>query len=579
MAIKKLPDDVIARISAGEVITRPFAILKETIENSLDAHSTHITVRIEQYGLSLAVEDNGEGIGESDFGMLCKQYCTSKITSEDDLFSLCSYGFRGEALSSISRCSKVKVRSKKKQSEVGYEAVYNDTEMVSIRAVGMNDGTCIEIKNVFYNNKLREKHFLKYKDEVKEMIWLVRAYSVFNNSVLFTLVVSGRPQEFAVRNDGGGENWYAESVLYHASSNFRWSKRMVDSKLAMLQSMCKIKERLTHNVGDKYLAIFSEGSEVHRQSMFVLFVNGRLVSSRKMKEAVFRVYKKMISEDYHPLVYIEVETAKDKVDVNVHPCKKEVVLFDEESIISDICRCVESALRISDHVPKEVRYSLRSSQSESGGSKVYADPMSQSIDECFEEEYTMNTRSFMLESLARMVEEIVDVDTEFFRMLFYVGIKDKDTVLVQYNAALLNCKTKHLLKEYFWQAFVNGFGNFKRRSVSIPIRATIADRMKRMLDDYFCIRVSGDAIVSLPDISGVCIDCHSLWSDFCVEEGPEYETLANVIGRLSAIYSEAEMNQKLFNCMKREIKGTRAALECFGLVVTLKELYKNFERC
>ncbi|KHN70572.1 putative DNA mismatch repair protein [Ordospora colligata OC4] len=577
MTIRKLPDDVIARISAGEVITRPLAILKETIENSLDAHSTHITVRLEQDGLSLAIEDNGEGINENDFGMLCKQYCTSKITSEDELFSLCSYGFRGEALSSISRCSKVKVRSKKKQSDVGYEAAYNDTEMVSIRAVGMNDGTCIEIKNIFYNNKLRGKHFLKHKDEVKEMMWLLRGYSIFNIGVLFTLIVAGKSQEFMNISYRSKGNWIVDNGLYHESTNLRWSRSIINSKLAILQSMCKIKERLAHRTGDKYLVIFSEESEVHRKSMFVLFVNGRLVSSRKMKEAVFKVYKKMISEDYHPLVYIEVEADKSKVDVNVHPCKKEVMLDDEDSIIGEICTCISNALRISDHVPREIRHSLGSSQS--SVSKVYADPMSQSIDECFEDECMIDIRSFMLESLSKMMKEIVDVDTDFFKMLFYVGVKDKNTVLVQYNTALLNCKSKHLLKEYFWQALVNGFGNFRRRSVSIPISTVIADRMKMMLDDYFCIIITDDAIVSLPEISGVCVDYHSLWSDFSVEEGPEYETLAGVIEKLSAIYSEAEMNQKLFNCMKREIKGTKAALECFGLVVTLKELYKNFERC
>lgn len=554
MTIKRLPDEMIARIAAGEVITRPYNILKETIENSLDASCTRITIRIGSDVLSLEVGDDGEGIAEEDFELLCKPHCTSKLTEEADLFSLSSYGFRGEALSSMSRCSKIKARSKKKENEMGFEAHYNDSQLVSIRGVGMKDGTSIEIRDIFYNNKVREKYFFKRREEIREMLELVEAYAVLNCTVSFEVSVGGEMK----RLFGNMKKTGNEGVL---------------EKIKMLDYVYKTNQELLH-VEEEFLVIFTSQNFSLKKGVFLLFVNRRLVTNHTMKEAFFRIYKDVLPPTTYPLVYLELRTNESETDVNVHPCKKEVLFANEETITRKVCRYIENRLNMHHHEKKALRISSRGE--EHNLPKVYSDPTSQSIVECLEEKEVV-TRDFRLRSLTRLRSKTVEVDSEFFRLLTYVGVKDKDTILVQHNSSLLNCKVKCLLREYFYQAILHSFGNFDRKDCLI--RTEIPERLSGMLDDYFSIRLVGNEIVTLPIVSTVCVEDEELWSSFSIKSCSEYEALEETVGKIAEIYSNAEISPRLFNVVKRKIAGTEAALKCFGLVVTLKELYRNFERC
>ncbi|ADM11477.1 DNA mismatch repair protein MutL [Encephalitozoon intestinalis ATCC 50506] len=564
MEIKRLPNDVISRISAGEVITRPYNILKEVIENSLDANSTHIAIKIGIDGLSLTIEDNGDGIHEEDFELLCKQYCTSKLTKEEDLFSLSSYGFRGEALSSISRCSRIRVRSKRRENEIGHEAVYRDTEIVAIKGIGMKDGSVVEIKDIFYNNKAREKHFSKKRDEIREMMWLVGIYSVFNEDVSFDLFYGGKLQEIPKSKMYSGKD---------GSSN----EDRVKMKIKMLDELYKVDGELLFLFDEGHLAIFSTPQFSLKKGVFILFVNGRLVVSQEMKEALFKVYRGLISDERQPFIYLELNIEKSMVDVNIHPSKREVLFTNEESVIQRLYECIENKLNKMNYEQKTLRPLPRESSFQSP-IKVYSDPASQSIGECLEKEKT-ERREFSLFSLKKLRTEIVELDSSFFKALNYVGAKDRDTILVQHGSSLLNCRTALLLKEYLYQTLISDFGNFEKKKTLIPIESDIEDNMRALLNDYFSIEIVERNIVSVPIISTICIDLPTLWAGLDVKKDSEYETLKNIINTISTLYSSAEMSPKLFNVIKRKIVGTEKALECFGLVVTLKELYKNFERC
>lgn len=564
MEIRKLPNDVISRISAGEVIARPYNILKETIENSLDANSTHIIIRIELDGLSLTIEDDGDGIHESDFGLLCKQYCTSKLHKEEDLFSLPSYGFRGEALSSISRCSRIKVRSKKRENEIGHEAIYRDTEMVSIKGVGMKDGTVVEIKSIFYNNKAREKHFSKKREEIHEMMWLVGIFSVLNGNVSFDLFYGERLQELP-------------KIRPRFESDECPNESKAQKKVKMLNELYKANDGLFFEFNGDHLVIFSTPQFSLKKGVFVLFVNGRLVVSQEMKEALFKVYKDLIPAQRQPFIYLELNVEKIMVDVNVHPSKREVLFANEKAVTQELCECIKNRLSKMDYEQKTLKPFLRETKFQSP-IKVYSDPGSQSIKECLEKDRA-EKREFSLLSLKKLKSELVDIDTTFFRSLNYVGMKDKDTILVQHGSSLLNCKTAPLVKEYLYQTLINDFGNFERKRTFIPLRPKIEDKVRALLNDYFSIEIVEEHIVAIPVISTICIDTPELWSKFDVKKSLEYETLKSIIETISTLYSSAEMSPKLFNIIKRRMTGTPKALECFGLVTTLKELYKNFERC
>ncbi|ELQ75634.1 DNA mismatch repair protein - MLH1 family, partial [Trachipleistophora hominis] len=161
MTIRKLPPSIINRISAGEVITRPLSVIKELLENSIDAGASVIRVG---YAENIVMEDNGSGITEDDFELLCARYCTSKLSDECDkkrdiLDNVCTYGFRGEALASISDVSTVVVRTKTTNCAYGHVLVYEHGVLISKKKEAMKNGTMITVKDLFGNNAMRKTLF------------------------------------------------------------------------------------------------------------------------------------------------------------------------------------------------------------------------------------------------------------------------------------------------------------------------------------------------------------------------------------------------------------------------------------
>lgn len=200
MQIRKLSDSVIKKICAGEVITRPYNVLKELLENSIDAEATCVSIRISKDVLSIEVDDNGIGIRKEDFPLLCKRNCTSKIQTEADLFTIGSYGFRGEALSSIAEVSKVKVKSRPRDQEFGYTGIFNNDNLVEQNPIGMEDGTSISIKDIFFNNKIREKYYFKKTKELENMVDMVYSYCIKHPHIKFNLIV-GEKSRFCIKNE------------------------------------------------------------------------------------------------------------------------------------------------------------------------------------------------------------------------------------------------------------------------------------------------------------------------------------------------------------------------------------------
>ena len=150
--IKLLNEDTIQKIAAGEVIERPASIVKELVENSIDAKSTNITVEIEKGGKTfIKVSDNGSGIEESDIELAFKRHSTSKLINFEDLYSIYSLGFRGEALASILSVAKIKIISKTKEAKSGTMAIFEDGKIIEKKAFGMNTGTTISVQDIFYN--------------------------------------------------------------------------------------------------------------------------------------------------------------------------------------------------------------------------------------------------------------------------------------------------------------------------------------------------------------------------------------------------------------------------------------------
>ncbi|KAG0899197.1 hypothetical protein G6F34_004941 [Rhizopus arrhizus] len=193
--IKKLDKTVVNRIAAGEVIQRPANALKELIENSLDAGSTQIQVLIKEGGLKLLqIQDNGHGIRKEDMAIVCERFTTSKLTKFEDLSGITTYGFRGEALASISHVAHVTITTKTASSPCAYRAQYSDGNLVPIRsgqsaepkACAGNDGTQITVEDLFYNVPTRKKALKSASEEYNRILDIIMRYAVHNSGVSFT---------------------------------------------------------------------------------------------------------------------------------------------------------------------------------------------------------------------------------------------------------------------------------------------------------------------------------------------------------------------------------------------------------
>ncbi|MGC9121176.1 MAG: DNA mismatch repair endonuclease MutL, partial [Sulfurihydrogenibium sp.] len=311
MKIKPLSEEVINKIAAGEVVERPASVLKELIENSLDASATSLEVYIEKAGKRLiCVVDNGEGIEKEDILNAVKRHYTSKIRTEEDLYSILSYGFRGEALSSISAVSKLTITSRTKNDIYGNQVVVEGGNLISLSQVGCPVGTKVEVKDLFYNVPARQKFLKSENTENLHNVWVFINYALSNPEKHFKLVIDSK-ETF---------NLYPSSLKERVSQIYG-KKYLEDLKFIEYE-----------NYLGKVYGFVSLGNVKTRKSH--IFINKRPVKNALISS----VMKKKIGDNFFILFF---ELPPYFIDVNVHPSKQEVK-FRKENVVVDL---IESALK------------------------------------------------------------------------------------------------------------------------------------------------------------------------------------------------------------------------------------------
>ncbi len=300
MFVKILPPDVRSKIAAGEVIGSPADVVKELLENSLDAGASAVEVEISKGGKRLiVVRDNGTGIHPEDIDRVILEGATSKIESERDLLRLSSYGFRGEALHAIASVSRLRIRSRYFQEREGRQIEVEGGEILSLGKVGMPVGTEVEVRDLFYNLPVRRK-FLRREDTERNRIRdLVREYALANPRVSFRLVSNGR------------------EVLHLLSA---------EEHLRVAQILGEGCERIRSSVGD--LKVRAYVFRNARQGVFYIFVNSRPVRNRNLKEFLRKVL------GYRTVAVLFLELPPYAVDFNIHPTKREVRFLKEKRVLS-----------------------------------------------------------------------------------------------------------------------------------------------------------------------------------------------------------------------------------------------------
>jgi len=324
MHIQKLPDQLISQIAAGEVVERPASALKELLENSLDAGSTDIQVALLQGGVKqLRVADNGDGIVQEDLSLALTRHATSKIASLEDLESVASLGFRGEALASIASVSRTQIVSRARAEKHAWRIASNGSEVTPIEPTALDAGTIVEVSDLYFNTPARRK-FLKTEatefghcEAVFERVALSRPDVGFllqhNGRVLSRLAVAVPERRFL---DVLGEEFVAES--FH-----------LDESAAGLRLW-----------GRAAKPTFNRHS---RDTQYV-YVNGRFVRDKLISHAIRQAYQDVLHHDRHPAFVLFLELDATLVDVNVHPAKTEVRFRDGQAIHRFIFHKLHKAL-------------------------------------------------------------------------------------------------------------------------------------------------------------------------------------------------------------------------------------------
>nr|XP_019044549.1 DNA mismatch repair protein MLH1 [Kwoniella bestiolae CBS 10118]OCF23479.1 DNA mismatch repair protein MLH1 [Kwoniella bestiolae CBS 10118] len=339
--IRKLTKDVINQIAAAEIIHRPANAIKELLENSLDAGSTSIKITLKDGGLkSIQIIDNGHGINKADLPLLCERYATSKLQKFEDLQKLGTYGFRGEALASISYCSHVEVVSKTRTEGCGWKANYQDGVLIPSRPGGpaepkptaANDGTVITAEDLFYNMPLRKRAFKSPSDEYTRVLDVITKYAVHNPHVSWVCKKAGTSLP-DVSTPVSSTTKANISNLYTPSL----AAELLEIPSTVLQPEAKLSSTVRGWVSNA-------NSNWARKGGWLLFINNRLVESSKIKKAIDALYTAYLPKGASPWVYLSLEIDPAKIDVNVHPTKSEVHFLNEDEMIDGICEGVQTAL-------------------------------------------------------------------------------------------------------------------------------------------------------------------------------------------------------------------------------------------
>eukprot|EP00980_Cylindrotheca_fusiformis_P009681 scaffold2141_cov120-Cylindrotheca_fusiformis.AAC.16 len=361
-SISVLPKNVVDQIAAGEVVQRPASVVKELLENCLDAGSTHIIVHVEKGGLSkLSISDDGCGIPKSDLALAAARHATSKLTTVDDFASLQTFGFRGEALASISMCSRLTVTTRTEDSSVGYTQTYrNGTPTASKpKPCARKKGTTIVVQDLFHNVPHRLKAYSKREsDEYSRILTIVQHYAIHYPYAGFVCerVRAGANKAVLVDLNTSQLSHVKELIQKHSqrtgecppADRVRATKQILshvfDSNLEQHLSHFESSQQGNDPSDFTYESqvYFTSPSHDAKATKFVLFLNDRLVDMPVLKRSMEDVYS--LFTKAKPVLVVNIKVPGTQVDVNVHPTKRQVALVHQEELCSAISNNLKDAL-------------------------------------------------------------------------------------------------------------------------------------------------------------------------------------------------------------------------------------------
>lgn len=320
-----LDDLTINKIAAGEVIERPASVVKEMVENSIDAGATKITVEIRNGGISfIRISDNGKGIAEDDMEIAFERHATSKIRVADDIQKVVSMGFRGEALASIAAIANVEMISRTADSNIGHKIVVEGGKILEQTEVGAPIGTTITVKNLFFNTPVRYKFLKKDYTESGYIEDAITRLALVNKDTSFKLINTGKT---VIQTNGNGDE---KSVIYSI-----YGKDIAEAIIDTNYEHNGI--RVSGVVGKPEIARSNRSNQL-------FFVNGRFIKDKTLTSAAEQAFKGMIPINKYGFLILNIQIDPSLVDVNVHPAKLEVRFEDENQVFKAVYYAIKESL-------------------------------------------------------------------------------------------------------------------------------------------------------------------------------------------------------------------------------------------
>ncbi|WP_114603450.1 DNA mismatch repair endonuclease MutL [Staphylococcus sp. EZ-P03] len=323
--IKELQTSLANKIAAGEVVERPGSVVKELLENALDAKASEINIEVKQSGIeSIRVVDNGTGIEEDDLHLVFHRHATSKLNEDSDLFHIRTLGFRGEALASISSVAKVTLRTCT-DGQNGHEIYAEDGAIINQKPAKAKQGTDILVESLFYNTPARLKYVKSLYTELGKITDIVNRMAMSHPDVRFTLVSDGKT---LIKTNGSGRTNEVMAEIY----GMKVAKDLV---------------HITGDTSDYHLEGFVAKPEHSRSNRHYIsiFINGRYIKNFILNKAILEGYHTLLTIGRYPICYINIEMDPILVDVNVHPTKLEVRLSKEEQLYQLIVEKIQDAFK------------------------------------------------------------------------------------------------------------------------------------------------------------------------------------------------------------------------------------------
>lgn len=621
--IKQLSLETINKIAAGEVIQQPSSALKELIENSLDAKSSSISIELRDGGMTLLhISDTGAGIHVSDYPILCHRFTTSKISQYEDLWNLNTFGFRGEALSSISLISKVTVISRKNTEAIGFKAEYDKGELVGRpEPYALDKGTQIIIRDLFFNNPCRRKALCNFGPLFRSCFDVTVKYALHYRDVEFML----KSENTVFR--ANGKSGYLDI--------FKALLKNSDIRDIEFSEVTKREKEFC-----KFSGIVSNCKYTLKTKELVLFINGRLVESPELTSLLKNVYNQFHPKYVSYFVYLSIELNPKAIDVNVHPCKQVVKFRNQVEIFTEIQQAITEVLSQSNSskvIPfKEIEVSQlpRKPAPKTQIRETPSVPLEWFIEQ--KPLQSLKEPEEHLDSIQQLTQEISSGDSQdILNNSIFIGCLSKTNSLIQYKNELYMIDMQRLLMCMTYQDILENFSRFPSFQIvssdllisdllNIAFKNTdlydpdtdppthvltekftaLIGSKADMLLDYFSIRIQDGKICEIPvvvsqllvpDINNLPEFILRLCADVCWKN--EKNCLHKICELLAWFYSkvpdswqvtencfdyEYHYKNTLFPYLRGRVKTDPRYLALNnGLhrIVSTVELYSIFERC